>query len=832
MTPFTSRPLFLGKFMDKKLLTAKDIKDEFGFDRTSLLRWEESGDLGPVTKTPGGQRRYTRDQIEKLVAPGGSNDRRYVTSDSGRPLLMNELGGTNLTRFGGSIQEERLTELQGRRGYIRYREMRMNHPVIAAVFFGLVTGLKEPVVRVKSASDKPADKRAAEFVESCLLDMSWSWEDTLDLVLNPLFEQGFAVPEVVYKKRLGQKPPYYTDQDGKRKQLPRSQYSDGLIGWQKWAPRPAESLADGNEWVLDAHGGVRGINQQMDYDTTATKPLRPLPGFDEKEQIPHVITIPIEKLLHFRTTLHPANNPEGMSLLRPMWVPYYYSTNLQDIEAIGAERDLAGLPVIYLGEGTTLGNDPNSDWSIAKDIVVNLRNDEQAGVVLPHAKLDNNGRGVLLELLSTGGQRSWDVSKIIERYDKRIALTTLAQFIMLGMQQVGSYALSSHQGDLFVLAAQAFLKSVAGVINRHGVTRLIELNPFPGITGMPEVAFSPVGVPKLDELSEFVNRLVEREVLKPDAELERHMRQVAGLPQPVQEVQGESQFDEEVGRDAEKTALLLRRISLAVEPLQNLGALQPGEGAALLSPLVDELRTALGTDSTLPTVSPEQFEEQVEQAKARLRYDLAAGVPIEKAGRSYIARLKKKSAEQIVKELEAAALDLWDKLSAKIQNGTLPVVAIQEWRDDFLIELEAAIAAAWAAGRQTQGEEVDELLEAGFIQQMVSDAAGYLNGLILELATDLNQQVEIEEMLARLSAYRGRMEMYPGEAWAAYNAGKVFGQPPDSLWAWSGPVDDRSCSICVEQMALGPRRLSEITVMPGRDTECRTNCRHEVIRVE
>jgi hypothetical protein len=56
--------------------------------------------------------------------------------------------------------------------------------------------------------------------------------------------------------------------------------------------------------------------------------------------------------------------------------------------------------------------------------------DEQAGVFLPP--------GWTLELLSIGNsRRQFDMDKIINRYDKRIAITMLAQFIMLGIDRVG-----------------------------------------------------------------------------------------------------------------------------------------------------------------------------------------------------------------------------------------------------------------------------------------------------------------------------------------------------------------------------------------------------------
>jgi len=48
------------------LLSAQKIKNLYGIHRNTLLKWEAEGLLKPV-KTPGGQRRYKKTDIEKLL---------------------------------------------------------------------------------------------------------------------------------------------------------------------------------------------------------------------------------------------------------------------------------------------------------------------------------------------------------------------------------------------------------------------------------------------------------------------------------------------------------------------------------------------------------------------------------------------------------------------------------------------------------------------------------------------------------------------------------------------------------------------------------------------
>ena len=189
-----------------------------------------------------------------------------------------------------------------------------NHPVIGAILYAvemLVRGVDWTV----SPSD-PNDQRAvdeAEFVSSCMTDMSQSWPDTLSSVLSML-TYGYCYTEVVYKRRNG---PDMKDASE------RSKHVDGRYGWRKWPIRDQSTIT---RWKFDEHGGIDGAWQM---DTVA----------DTGE-----VFLPIERCLLFRTSTK-RNNPQGRSILRNAFVPWYFQKRIQEIEAIGIERDLAGLPV-------------------------------------------------------------------------------------------------------------------------------------------------------------------------------------------------------------------------------------------------------------------------------------------------------------------------------------------------------------------------------------------------------------------------------------------------------------------------------------------------------
>jgi len=543
----------------------------------------------------------------------------------------------------------------------------------------------------------------------------------MDLIINPMLEQGFAVPEIVYKKRNGN---FVADGETK------SNYDDGRIGWRKFAPRPVFSLMVGDEFVYDDSGGIQGINQMLSRGK---------------------VSIPIERLLHFRTTMYPANSPWGQPIHRSMYVPYWYSQNMQEIEEIGVERDLAGIPIVYLGDDCTLtGTD--SDYEKAVELVSNIRRDEQAGIVVPKAKmgLGDTGRGMLVELLSTQGRRQWDVDKIIERYDKRKALVVLAQFIMLGMEKVGSFALATNQTDLFELAAGAFLTSIADVFNRHAIPRLINMNVFSGITGYPKMQPSAFGIPNLHSISQFVNNLVDKEVLTPDEELERHLRQLAKLPPRKGDASG--RFSD--GNTA--------------------NSVQTGEDSVDKSAI-----TKSGGDNGATDLARGEIESLHSQLGAMV---LSLGI--------------------------GGALDAYRKRMSEI--------LIKSYR------------TAWSAGR---GVDVSESEYADFVDGYYGEQTAYLDDYMKSLGGELRNAHTVGELNALTERTMHRASMYAGGAWAVYNQAIVYGANENSLWYWSGGVDEHTCATCQYQVDAGVRKLKDIDVFPAADTECGVNCRHTMVRV-
>ena len=406
-----------------------------------------------------------------------------------------EIGRIGQRRYGGVIYEEFLHELRGQRGVEVYREMSENDDVVGAILFAIEMLVRQCDWNVEPGGDTGKDREAAEFVESCMHDMQDTWIDTISEILSFL-TYGWSYHEIVYKRRMG----------NTRDKRTKSKYNDGLIGWQKLPIRAQETLY---QWEYDNEDNLLGMTQQ------------PPPDFG-------MFTIPIEKALLFRTKSR-KNNPEGRSVLRNAYRPWYFKRRIQEIEGIGIERDLAGLPVIHGPEGLDLWDDTYAENVKARigleKMVRSIRRDETEGVVLPH--------GYTLELLSAGGTRQFDTNAIINRYDTRIAMTVLADFIFLGHSETGSWALSSDKTELFAIAIGAFLDIICETFNSQGIPPLININGdhFAGITDYPKMTHGDIEDTDIQKVSTFIKDMTGIGVLVPDDGLEDYIRQVGHLPE-------------------------------------------------------------------------------------------------------------------------------------------------------------------------------------------------------------------------------------------------------------------------------------------------------------
>lgn len=377
---------------------------------------------------------------------------------------LTELGVSGINRWGNAVSEELLTQLQYPQAAKIYKEMSDNDPTIGSIIYMTEQLIRKAGWQVEPASDSEADKAAAKFLDECMKDMSMSWENTVSEILTML-PYGFSFHEIVYKVRKG---------PDEKNSTYRSKHTDGRIGWGRIPGRSQHTLWG---WEFADNGDIKAFVQHAP------------PHFK-------TVTIPLHKGLLFRTKVA-RDNPEGRSLLRNAYRPWYFKKRIEEIEGIGIERDLAGLPMLTTPPEIDIWDTQNPEArrmkSVADAMVRNIRRDRSEGVVLPN--------GWELKLLSTGGSRQFDTNGIINRYDNRIAITMLADIVMMGGDKVGSFALGEVKKSLLAASLEALIQHIADVFNTYAVPQLFKFNHFPGITGTPKIKPGEVETPDIKEMA-------------------------------------------------------------------------------------------------------------------------------------------------------------------------------------------------------------------------------------------------------------------------------------------------------------------------------------------
>ena len=437
-----------------------------------------------------------------------------VKTETGKPASGRIVGGKEIGRIGQQrygihgnesiFMEEFLPQLQGDKAVQTYTEMLDNDATIGGVWFAIEMLMRNTNFQIEPGGDAAIDKEAADFVESCMYDMEETWPEFLSECLSFL-PYGWSYHEIVYKRRMGKT----------NNPMTNSKYSDGLVGWRKLPIRAQDTLI-GWEYKPDSDD-LTGMTQQ------------PPPDYKKA-------TIPLWKALHFKTRSR-KNNPEGRSIFRNAYRAWYIKKRLEEIESYGMERDLAGFPVLYAPAGINIF-DPNDEEMVqqlayAQNLVSGIRRDALEGIVLQNGTPELPGWK--LELLASSGKRQFDTNAIIERWDKRIATTVLADFIMLGQQQVGSFALADSKTKIFALAIGAYLEVICEVFNNQAIPRLIDANDkFKGITDYPRMTHGDIEEVDLVQFSTYIEKMVGVGLLTPDEELEKAIRRVGSLPEKLE----------------------------------------------------------------------------------------------------------------------------------------------------------------------------------------------------------------------------------------------------------------------------------------------------------
>lgn len=413
---------------------------------------------------------------------GQARKTRTFGRSKGPPPNLMDFGYTGVKRSGRRLADEWHPDLRGGKAPKYFTEMLANSGIIggAALIFETLVQQAPWGIEPHPADDDEA-KRQAEWFEGARTDIDHPWTRFIGRAATCVF-YGHAIEEILYKLRRGD------HQDP----LFRSQHNDGLWGWRGFRPRSQDSI---DEWDLDDDDRARGFWQMVDG-----RPGRPY--------------VPMSKCLQFVLRSR-KESPEGDGALRSVVRPYAFATNLEEIEGVGAERHVAGMPLIRAPHRLFAAGAPADEQDQLHDLwalAAKVRQDQTAGLVFP-GKVDEHGKESAwdFELLSPGKNVA-EADPLIRRHHAQIGIGLLSQFLLLGVAQKGSWALSSDQTDLLSMAVGAVLAIISEAFNTKAIPDLARLNGF-RMDRLPKLTFGDIERADAAKFSTALATLVNAQIV-------------------------------------------------------------------------------------------------------------------------------------------------------------------------------------------------------------------------------------------------------------------------------------------------------------------------------
>jgi len=400
----------------------------------------------------------------------GSIEIKFAEKRPSKPVI-DELGATGTTFFGGSLSEEEYNnDLRGSKGIVIYDKMRKSDARVKFALMACELPLRAATWSIEPASDEPKDKEIAEALKDNLFEhMTITWDSFLHhaLLMLPF---GFMVFEKVWE------------------------IVDGQVRYRKLAPRLPKTLY---KWKLDTNGGLAGIEQWV-----------------WKNEKYENITIPSDKLLVF-TNDKEGSNFEGVSILRTAYKHWYYKDNLYRIDGIAAERHALGIPVFKHPSDASKDSKDNID-SLGQRLYAN----EQA-----YLRLANDYEFDVKGLSGT----IRDIMPSISHHDRKIAESVLADFIDLGGGDRGSWALSKDKSSFFLMSLNAIATNICDTFNTYAIKPWVDYN-YANVQKYPKLKVGNLETREVANYATAITNLITAGAITVGDEVEGAVRDMLKLP--------------------------------------------------------------------------------------------------------------------------------------------------------------------------------------------------------------------------------------------------------------------------------------------------------------
>jgi len=393
--------------------------------------------------------------------------------------LTRRIGDAGLNEYALNTNRsnEYLTELQGRDGSIKYRQMAKGDPIV-----GMILRVhKNPIRSAAWNIPYPADVTDEE-----------------RLAIDIIYDRLFGSSGMEFDTRLGQI-------------LSMLEYGFSLF------EQYYEPVKNGNDMYL-----LPTVEQRMQ---TSIQDI--LPKERKVRQITidrGTVEIPFDNLLFFVLNQQ-GEDMRGESLIRNAYRDYKNKKVYKEWSGIGIQRSVSGVPSMKIPKGTSV-TDP--DYVAAEQLLQNICQHEVAYMIFPES---------FEFMIHESKFNAQPVQEAVRDCNSEMALSVLAQFIMLGQQNnSGAFALSRDQSDFFLDGLQHIINLICGVINSQVIEPFLKIN-FGDRIDPSRVVLSGRNLNKKAglEFSQVLNALGASGFLRPTVNDEIQLRSNLELPELTEE---------------------------------------------------------------------------------------------------------------------------------------------------------------------------------------------------------------------------------------------------------------------------------------------------------
>ena len=407
-------------------------------------------------------------------------------------IIETEIGNTGLSlqNVSGKVAEDLSKLWKGKNKKDFISEMKANDPYVNAwINAKNAIALKPDWVVEASDLENDKSKEYAELIKNMLFnDMATSFNS---FVLNSITmaEYGFALSEIVFKKRLGK-----TDNP-----MTSSIYNDGLFGIAKLSPRWQNSIS---KWDIDDNGNISKVYQKSDKDFKN-------------------IAIPYNKVLHFVMNGY-NGNPEGESVLRGTFMSYYYKKNIERIQRETFERGFQGIldiqvPARYMSNRNTTPEAIDVRNRL-ETFMKNVKQGKEAGIIRPFSK------DFQIELIQGKTGTGLDPDKMIERYNTEIVMCLLSDSFMGQSKVYQSKDGSGAKTKLYKSFIGIILDEIKEQVNKKLIPMIFEVNNL-DTELMPKLEYGNLDDLDLQAMSWFIQSVAKNSgpLITPTYELNNYL---------------------------------------------------------------------------------------------------------------------------------------------------------------------------------------------------------------------------------------------------------------------------------------------------------------------